>query len=62
METAALGAAYLAGLASGALPAPEVFAGRLASGRRFTSMPDAGAFERKYRGWKEAVRRTLPAN
>ncbi len=59
METTALGAAYLAGLASGILPAPEVFAGGWALGRRFSPALGAEARERKYRGWKDAVRRTL---
>ena len=62
METTALGAAYLAGLASGTLPAPEVFAGRWALGRRFVPILGAAERERKYRGWKDAVRRTLSAN
>ena len=62
METTALGAAYLAGLASGTLPAPEVFAGRWALGRRFVPMLGAAERERKYRGWKDAVRRTLSTN
>ncbi len=62
METTALGAAYLAGLASGTLPAPEVFAERWALGRRFVPMLGAAERERKYRGWKDAVRRTLSTN
>jgi glycerol kinase len=61
METTALGAAYLAGLAAGILPAPEEFAKRWALGRRFTPMLPAEERERKYRGWKDAVRRTLSA-
>ena len=62
METTALGAAYLAGLASGILPAPEVFARSWALDRRFVPALGAEARESKYRGWKDAVRRTLSTN
>jgi glycerol kinase len=59
LETTALGAAYLAGLAKGLLPPPAEFAGTWRRDRRFT--PELGEEERirKYRGWQEAVRRTL---
>ncbi len=58
-ETTALGAAYLAGLAAGACPAPEEFAHGWALQRRF--VPAMGATEResRYGGWQDAVRRTL---
>jgi len=59
METTALGAAYLAGLAAGTLPAPEVFAEHWTLERRFAPMLNAETRERKYWGWKDAVRRTL---
>jgi glycerol kinase len=62
METTALGAAYLAGLASGILPAPDAFARSWALDRRFVPALGAEARESKYRGWKDAVRRTLSTN
>jgi glycerol kinase len=58
METTALGAAYLAGLAAGVLPAPEAFAQSWALDRRFTPQLDAATRERKWRGWRDAVDRT----
>ncbi|MGC8524158.1 MAG: glycerol kinase GlpK [Acidibrevibacterium sp.] len=58
METTALGAAYLAGLAAGVLPAPETFARSWALDRRFTPNLAAAARERKWRGWRDAVART----
>jgi glycerol kinase len=58
-ETTALGAAYLAGLEIGLYPEPAEFAKVWALERRFQpEMPDAER-ERKYAGWKNAVRRTL---
>jgi glycerol kinase len=62
METTALGAAYLAGLAAGILPEPEVFGERWALGRRFTPVLGAEAREKKHQGWKDAVRRTRSTN
>lgn len=59
METTALGAAYLAGLCAGVLPAPEVFAARWALERRFEPQIDPAIRDRKWRGWCDAVRRTL---
>jgi len=61
METTALGAAYLAGLAAGVLPEPEVFAKSWSLDRRFTPALDATTRERKWSGWKRAVGRTLSA-
>ena len=58
METTALGAAYLAGLAAGVLPAPEAFARTWALDRRFTPQLDAATRDRKWRGWRDAVDRT----
>ena len=58
METTALGAAYLAGLATDNLPAPEAFARSWALDRRFTPQLDAATRERKWRGWRDAVERT----
>jgi glycerol kinase len=59
METTALGAAYLAGLAAGLCPGPEGFAGHWRLQRRFVPLMDEATRERKYAGWREAVRRTL---
>ena len=58
-ETTALGAAYLAGLATGACPSPEAFAQSWALQRRF--LPHMVEAERAhlYAGWQTAVRRTL---
>ena len=61
METTALGAAYLAGLAAGALPEPEAFAKSWSLDRRFTPALDAATRETKWNGWKRAVSRTLGA-
>ena len=59
LETTALGAAYLAGMAAGLYPDPETFATRWAAERRFEpTMPEAER-ERKYRGWRNAVARTV---
>jgi glycerol kinase len=59
LETTALGAAYLAGQQGGFYPGPDEFAARWAVERRFTPELDAAERERKYVGWKDAVRRTL---
>jgi glycerol kinase len=59
METTALGAAYLAGLAAGLYPDFEGFAAGWRRERRFEPRLDAAARERKWQGWREAVRRTL---
>ncbi len=59
LETTALGAAYLAGLAAGVCPEPPEFAQSWALQRRFESRMPADERERKYAGWKDAVRRTL---
>jgi glycerol kinase len=59
METTALGAAYLAGLAAGVCPDPAGFAATWKRQRRFTPRMDAATGERKWAGWREAVRRTL---
>ena len=59
METTALGAAYLAGLASGVLPEPAAFAATWALERRFVPHLDAATRDRKWAGWKKAVGRTL---
>ncbi len=58
VETTALGAAALAGLALGVWPSIEAFlAGRVFT--RFTPSADAGARERGWQGWRRAVHATL---
>jgi glycerol kinase len=61
METTALGAAYLAGRAAGLCPDLDGFAAQWRLDRRFQPRMDASQRERKYSGWKDAVRRTLTA-
>jgi glycerol kinase len=59
LETTALGAAYLAGLAVGLYPDIETFAAGWTAGRRFEpAMAEAERAER-YRGWRDALARTL---
>jgi glycerol kinase len=58
-ETTALGAAYLAGLATGVCPAPEAFAQTWALQRRFLPRMAEPERARLYAGWQDAVRRTL---
>ncbi len=59
METTALGAAYLAGLAAGLCPDPSGFAARWTCERRFTPAMDKATRARKWAGWQEALGRTL---
>jgi glycerol kinase len=59
METTALGAAYLAGLAAGLCPDPPDFAALWKLERRFEPQMDAATRERKWAGWRDAVARTL---
>ena len=59
METTALGAAYLAGRAAGICPDLEGFGGLWKLDRRFEPRMDAATRERKFDGWRDAVRRTL---
>ena len=61
METTALGAAYLAGRAAGLCPDLDGFAAQWHLDRRFEPRMDPAMREKKYAGWKEAVRRTLTA-
>ena len=58
LETTALGAAYLAGLAAGIYPPPDDFAKNWALERRFTPSMPAAERERRLGLWKDAVRRT----
>ncbi len=59
METTALGAAYLAGLAAGVCPELDGCARSWKRERRFTPQMDAALRARKWAGWRDAVRRTL---
>jgi glycerol kinase len=59
METTALGAAYLAGLRAGVYPDLDCFAKSWKLERRFTPCMDAQTRDRKWRGWQDALRRTL---
>jgi glycerol kinase len=58
-ETTAVGAACLAGIRAGLCPDMETFADTWQSERRFTPAMDIASRDRKYAGWREAVRRTL---
>jgi glycerol kinase len=58
METTALGAAYLAGLAAGVCSEPEMFAKSWKLDRRFEPRLKADVRDRKWAGWRDAVRRT----
>jgi glycerol kinase len=59
LETTAVGAAYLAGLQAGLLPAPDVFAKTWKRQKRFTPKMDADVRAKKLAGWNEAVRKVL---
>jgi glycerol kinase len=58
-ETTALGAAYLAGLAAGVCPAPEVFAQSWALERRFIPQMEPQTRAARYARWGRAVQATL---
>lgn len=59
METTALGAAYLAGLATGICPDFDGFAAAWRRDRRFEPQMERSVRERKWHGWRDAVERTL---
>ena len=59
LETTALGAAWLAGMKAGVYPAQAGFAQNWALDRRFEPQMDEQTRDRRYAGWKDAVRRTL---
>jgi glycerol kinase len=59
METTALGAAYLAGFATGFYPEPAKFAKRWRLNRRFEPSMAASQREARYARWQDAVQRTL---
>jgi glycerol kinase len=58
LETTALGAAYLAGLAVGLWPSREALAARWQVGRRFEPQMDRGHAQELLGQWREAVRRS----
>ena len=57
LETTALGAGYLAGMAAGLYPDPADFAASWSAGRRFNRRCRPTERARKYRGWQAAVAR-----
>ena len=59
LETTAVGAAYLAGLQKNIYPQPREFAETWKLDRRFSPDLSEEIRNRKYAGWKDAVRRTL---
>ncbi len=58
-ETTALGAAYLAGLATGFFRSEADLAAQWAMERRFTPSMSPNERDRSYAGWRKAVQRTL---
>ena len=61
VETTALGAAFLAGLAVGVWPGLDALSATWALDRRFEPRMGAAQRERMLAGWRDAVRRTLSA-
>ncbi|TWH00094.1 glycerol kinase [Mesorhizobium sp. J18] len=59
LETTALGAAWLAGSRAGVWPKAKAFAKSWSLERRFEPKMSAEERNRKIRGWRDAVRRTL---
>ncbi len=59
LETTALGVAWLAGSRAGVYPDQAGFAANWALDQRFEPQMDDATRERRYAGWKDAVRRTL---
>lgn len=58
-ETTALGAAYLAGLRHDYYPAPAAMGAQWALERRFEPHMEPSVRDELYRGWRDAVRRTV---
>ena len=56
-ETTALGAAFLAGLQAGLWPSLDALSQTWALDRAFRPAEDAASRDRRYAGWKDAVRR-----
>ncbi len=59
LETTAVGAAYLAGLYEGIFPSPDEFSDTWRRECRFAPSLDEDIRIRKYKGWQDAVSRTL---
>ena len=59
LETTALGAGYLAGLAAGLYPDPVTFSRGWKAERRFMPALSAEVRAAKYRGWQDAVARSV---
>jgi glycerol kinase len=59
LETTALGAAWLAGMRAGIYPAQAEFASTWALERQFTPTMSSVDKDRRYAGWKDAIRRTM---
>ena len=59
LETTARGAAWLAGYHAGFYPGPVEWTAGWERDRRFAPAMEADARERRLRGWRDAVRRTL---
>ncbi|RVU84293.1 glycerol kinase [Leucothrix sargassi] len=59
LETTALGVAYLAGYQSGLYPEPAQFAKEWALDQRFSPSMDSALRDKKYDGWKRAVKSTI---
>jgi glycerol kinase len=59
LETTALGVAWLAGMRAGIYPDMDGFAENWALDQRFTPKMDADTRKRRFRGWQDAVSRTL---
>jgi glycerol kinase len=59
LETTALGAAYLAGSRVGLYPSPDEFSRGWRAERRFSPAMATKEREERYRGWREAVARTI---
>lgn len=59
LETTALGAAWLAGMRAGIYPMQNEFAATWALERQFTPAMLAVDKDRRYIGWKDAIRRTM---
>jgi glycerol kinase len=59
LEATALGAAWLAGMRAGIYPEQAEFAATWALERQFTPAMSAVDKDRRYAGWKDAIRRTM---
>jgi glycerol kinase len=57
VETTALGAAYLAGLATGFWESPQQIQKLRGEGKRFTPNPDRSKADQQRERWREAVTR-----